>query len=219
LLSLETVEFLGALRRFIARRGRPSKIFSDNGKTFVAAASWLKKVMQDERLHDFLADKCISWQFNLSRAPWWGGQFERMVGLFKRAFYKTIGASLLTYGELCEIVLNVEVELNNRPLDYVEDDIQLPILTPASFLFQRSNRIPELETWREEKGDLRKRAKYLRSCKDALWKRWTSEYLKALRERHHCNRDGKSAKLGVGDVVIVRCDEKNRGKWPLGIVE
>ena len=59
LLSLETVEFLGALRRFIARRGRPSKIFSDNGKTFVGAASWLKKVMQDERLHDFLVDKCI----------------------------------------------------------------------------------------------------------------------------------------------------------------
>jgi hypothetical protein len=202
LLSLETVEFLGALRRFIARRGRPSKIFSDNGKTFVAAASWLKKVMQDERLHDFLADKCISWQFNLSRAPWWGGQFERMVGLFKRAFYKTIGASLLTYGELCEIVLNVEVELNNRPLDYVEDDLQLPILTPASFLFQRSNRIPELETWREEKGDFRKRAKYLRSCKDALWKRWTSEYLKALRERHHCNRDWKSVKLVVGDFII-----------------
>jgi hypothetical protein len=72
------------------------------------------------------------------------------------------------------------VELNNRPLDYVEDDLQLPILTPASFLFKRSNRIPELETWREEKGDLRKRAKYLQSCKDALWKRWTSEYLKAL---------------------------------------
>jgi hypothetical protein len=219
LLSLETVEFLGALRRFIPCRGRPSKIFSDNGKTFVAAASWLKKVMQDERLRDFLADKCISWQFNLSRAPWWGGQFGRMVGLFKCAFYKTIGASLLTCGELCEIVLNVEVELNNRPLHYVEDDLQLPILTPASLLFQRSNIIPELETWREEKGDLHKRAMYLRSCKDALWKRWTSEYLKALRERHHCNRDGKSAKLVVGDVVIVHCDEKNQAKWPLGIVE
>ena len=38
LLSLETVEFLGALKRFIARRGRPTKIFSDNGKTFAAAA-------------------------------------------------------------------------------------------------------------------------------------------------------------------------------------
>ena len=218
LLSLETAEFLGALKRFIARRGRPTKIYSDNGKTFVAAAKWLKKIMQDEQLHDFLADKRISWQFNLSRAPWWGGQFERLVGLFKRSFYKTIGAGLLTYAELCEVVLNVEVELNNRPLDYVDDDLQLPILTPASFLFQRSNRIPELESHREE-VDLRKRAKYLRSCKDALWKRWSSEYLTALRERHRCDRNRKSLKLSVGDMVIVRSDNRNRAKWPLGIVE
>ena len=116
LLSLETVEFLGALKRFIARRGRPKRIYADNAKTFVAAAKWLKKTMQDESFHDSLARYGISWQFNLSRAPWWGGQFERLVGLFKRPFYKTIGAGLLTYGELSEIVLNVEVELNNRPL-------------------------------------------------------------------------------------------------------
>ena len=95
LLSLETVEFLGALKRFIARRGRPTRIYSDNAKTCVAAAKWLKKAMKDEQLHDFLVDKAISWQFNLSRAPWWGGQFERLVGLFKRAFNKTIGAGLL----------------------------------------------------------------------------------------------------------------------------
>ena len=205
LLSLETVEFLGALKRFIARRGRPTKIYSDNGKTFVSATKWLKKAMKDEQLHDFLADKAISWQF------------ERLVGLLKRAFNKTIGG-LLTYPKLCDVVLNVEVELNNRPLDYMEDDPQFPVLTPASLLFQRSNRIPELEPWREL-VDLRKIAKYLRSRKDALWKRWSSEYLTALRERHRCDRDGKSLNLGVGDVVIVRSDERNRAKWPLGIVE
>ena len=174
--------------------------------------------MGDEQLNEFLADQRISWQFNLSRAPWWGGQFERLVGVFKGAFYKTIGSGLLTYAELCDVVLNVEVELNNRPLDYVEDDLQLPILTPASFLYQRPNRIPELEPWREE-ADFRKRAKHLRACKEALWKRWSSEYVKALRERHNCNRNVKSPNLSVGDVVMVRSDEKNRAKWPLGIVE
>ena len=62
--------------------------------------------------------------------------------LFKRAFYKTIGAGLLTYGELSEIVLNVEIELNNRPLSYIEDDFQLLLRTLASFLYQRSKRVP-----------------------------------------------------------------------------
>ena len=27
-------------------------------------------------------------KFNLSRAPWWGGQFEKMAGLVKQCLYK-----------------------------------------------------------------------------------------------------------------------------------
>ena len=78
--SLETGEFIKSLKRLIARRGRPTKIYSDNGKTFIAAANWLKKVRKDERLNIFLGTHEITWQFNLSRAPWRGGQFERLIG-------------------------------------------------------------------------------------------------------------------------------------------
>ena len=46
LSNLETKEFIQSLKRFIARRGRPSKVYSDNGKTFVAAAKWLEKVCE-----------------------------------------------------------------------------------------------------------------------------------------------------------------------------
>ena len=35
--SLEADSFLMALHRFIARRGKPQKIFSDNGTNFVAS--------------------------------------------------------------------------------------------------------------------------------------------------------------------------------------
>ena len=87
---------------------------------------------------------------------------------------------MLSRVELSEVVLEVETQLNRRPLSWVEDDVQLPVLTPASFLFQRANRLPELEPWREENRDPRKRAKHLKSCKDALRKRWTREYLAAL---------------------------------------
>jgi hypothetical protein len=45
-----------------------------------------------------------------------------------------------------EVLLDVEVALNNRPLSYMEDDIQMPTLTPNSMLFVNSNNIPELET-------------------------------------------------------------------------
>ena len=67
--SPETCEFTKSLKRLIARRGRASKIYSDDGKIFVAAASLLKKIRKDEKLHDSLARHSITWHFNLSRAP------------------------------------------------------------------------------------------------------------------------------------------------------
>lgn len=125
LKSLGKAEFVGSLKRFIAQRGRPEIIYSDNGSTFKAVDKWLKRVQQDERFHDLLAGLTIKWQFNQSRAPWWGGQFERLISLFKAAF---------TRKKLEEVVLDVEVALNNRPLTYLDQDIQLPVLTPNSML-------------------------------------------------------------------------------------
>ena len=134
--NLETTTFLASLKCFIARRGRPLKIFSDNGKTFIAAANLLIGIQKDEQVQGYLASEKIIWRFNLSQAPWWGGQFKQLVGLFKCAFYTAIGGGMLSWSELCEVMLDVETQLNRHPLSYVEDDVQLPLLTPSSFLFQ-----------------------------------------------------------------------------------
>ena len=217
--NLETKEFLASFKNFIARRGRPEKVYSDNGRTFVGAAQWIKQVMQDEKFQNFLAYEGIQWQFNLSRAPWWGGQFERMVGLVKGALHKCIGNGLLSWAELQEVLLDIEVALNNRPLSYVDEDIQLPILTPSSFLFGQPNMLPELEPYRIQEHDLRKRAKYLRKCKDTLWSRWTREYLRGLRERHRLKHSGEVTYPSKGEVVIIKSEEKNRAQWKLGVVE
>ena len=64
-----TGEFMRSFKRFIARRGRPQKVYSDNGRSFVFAANWLRGIMKDKRMHDHLAHHYIAWQFNLSRAP------------------------------------------------------------------------------------------------------------------------------------------------------
>ena len=58
----------------------------------------------------------------------------------------------------------------------------MQILTPNLMLFGQPNQIPEEEPTNVD-YDLRKRTKYLRKCKDVLWKRWATEYLKALRQR------------------------------------
>lgn len=59
--SLETQEFILSLKKFIARKGRPDKLYSDNGSTLVGAAGWLRKTMSDEKFSQFLAQNEIVW--------------------------------------------------------------------------------------------------------------------------------------------------------------
>ena len=169
--TLEMEEFLRCLKKFVAKRGRPKVIYSDNGGTSRGAASWIKKVMKNEKLHDYLAKNTIEWKFNLSWAPWWGGQFERLVGVFKGAFYKVFANRMLSFNELSEIVTDVEVAINKRLLDYIEEDVQVPLLTPNSLLFLQPNYLPELEVHHLEEPDLRQRARHLYRVKDAMWSR------------------------------------------------
>ena len=217
--SLSMEAFVISLKRFIARRGRPKLIYSDNGGTFKAAAKWLREAQKSEKFNNYLAQHSITWQFNLSRAPWWGGQFERLIGLFKSAFYKTIGNATLRWSELEELVLDVEITLNNRPLSYLEDDLQLPPLTPNSMLNLNLNDLPNPEPHQIPDTDLRKRAKYLARCKEMVWNRWSKEYVRALREQHRRAGGVQTPHPKVGDVVIIRGDSKNRNHWKLGVVE
>jgi len=174
--------------------------------------------MKDEKISGFLTQQRIDWKFNLSHAPWWGGQFERLIGLLRGSLFKTIGNRLLLWMELQKVLLDVEVVLNNRPLDYVEDDIQLPILTLSSLLHIQPNALPELESNHIQDYDLRERAKYLSKCKDAVWSHWTKEYLRGLHERHRLKRKGDSTHPAKGDVVIIKSDDKNHPQWKLGVV-
>ena len=151
--------------------------------------------------------------------PWWGGQFERLIGLVKRALHKTIGKGSLSWNELKEILVDIEVALNTRPLSYMEDDVQLPTLTPNSTMFIGSTFAPELEARHIQEKDLRKRARYLLKCKQAMWRRWSTEYLRGLPERHNQNHKKTSFTVKKGDVVIIQSDEQSRGKWHLGVVD
>ena len=151
-------------------------IFGQWKHLFVKASKWLKEVRNDERVRDLLEQYDISWKFNLSRAPWWGGQFKRLIGVVKSAMYKIIGGAMLTWDKLCDVILDMEIQINQRPLSYIEDDVELPTLTPTTFLFHRTSDLPESEPWRIEETDLRKRAKYLIACKNELWRRWKREY-------------------------------------------
>ena len=81
--DLTAATFLRCLRRFVGRRGAPKIMVSDNAKTFKAAAKALRELYTNKEVKNSLTNKGIDWRFNLERAPWWGGFFERLIGLVK----------------------------------------------------------------------------------------------------------------------------------------
>ena len=80
--SLDTESCLAAVTRFIARRGYPNTIISDNETNFVGAAIELKAFMNEwdkAKIESDLAQIKIAWKFNPPGAPHFGGICERLV--------------------------------------------------------------------------------------------------------------------------------------------
>ena len=74
-LEILTSEFLGCLRRFIVRRGKPKIVYSDNGKKFVGANNAFDKLNWDV-ISKYSSAKQIDWRFNPPSAAWWGVWWE-----------------------------------------------------------------------------------------------------------------------------------------------
>ena len=142
----------------------------------------------------------------------------RHKGTVKRALCKSVGSANVTWNEFKVLRLDVEVALNNRPLMYLEEDIQLSTVTPNIMMFGQPNFLPEEDVDSIEetnlRNDLRKRVKYLRGCKDVLWRRWKWEYVKTLRpERHKLNHKNEE-----NQIALIHNDKKNRGKLDIGVL-
>ena len=82
--DLTEKSFLQASRRFTSRKSLPYHMISDNASTYLAAADELKQLFQSPSLKDSLTRQGVEWQFIPKRAPWYGGFWERLIGLTKR---------------------------------------------------------------------------------------------------------------------------------------
>ena len=220
--DLSTGAFIRALRRFAGRRGAPVLIISDNAKTFKAADKTLKKLFNHPEVANELSGKMIEWKFNLERAPWWAGFFERMVGCVKRCLRKVLGNARLTFDELFTVLIEVEGTLNSRPLAYEYDEAGEEVLTPSHLIFgRRIKTVPDEIVEDEEEGESRYtgRFRYLSVRLAHFWNRWRREYLTDLREFHRTKVSTDPRSVQIGDVVTVYDESKRRGEWRLAVIE
>lgn len=72
-----------ALRWFIADRGHPSTIYSDNGTNLVVGERELREGsanLNSKLVTEEMTDRGIDWKFSPPSGPHFGGSWERLVG-------------------------------------------------------------------------------------------------------------------------------------------
>ena len=111
--------FLMAFRKFAGSRSLPTIMMSDSGSTYLSAASELRSLMESPTVKEELGRRSVSWQFIPKRAPWFGGFWERLIGLSKSAIKKVLGRRHVSLLTLETITVEVEATLNDRPLTFV----------------------------------------------------------------------------------------------------
>ncbi|UYV66910.1 hypothetical protein LAZ67_4003301 [Cordylochernes scorpioides] len=210
--SLSMEAFLQAFRRFIARRGRPLIVYSDNGTNFKGMANALKNI-------DFSRLKCdptlknITWKFIPPGAPWWGGWWERLIGMMKQLLFRILGQTSLGYEELSTVMCDVESLMNTRPLTYLtEESEDLAPLTPSLFLHEvREVGVPDLDLI--DNQTLSRKYQYIKRVREDLRERFRIEYFGFLRQE--TRRLKTTIPFKVGDMVLIGQESLKRLHWPL----
>lgn len=206
--------FIAALNRFIARRGKPRKIYSDNGTTFVGAFNELSKLLS-QSLNLNSIDPGIHFSFIPAYSPHFGGLWESAVRSTKHHLRRILGLTNLTFEEMATCLIQVEAILNSRPLTPLSDDpLDLVPLTPAHFLIGRSLiMLPHLNIENENITSLQ-RFRRIELLKQHFWTRFSNEYINFLQQRIKWRRS--SGELKKGDLVIIKDKTSPPLMWLMG---
>ncbi|KRX59253.1 hypothetical protein T09_9840 [Trichinella sp. T9] len=221
LSDLSAERFIQALNRFVARRGYPRIIQSDNFSTFKMADRQLKNLFAKpslDKIQRTMIRHRIEWKFITKRAPWNGGYWERLVRSVKNTLRKILEKTTLDEEELTTVLCEIEAKINARPLTFVGDDVKdADALTPFHFLIGRSFvDLPMMSTPTVEEDELPLNRKWRKRQQIILhfWKRWRNEYVTTFVSRTKWMTKRQEPK--EGDIVLVKEDNTKRENWPIG---
>ena len=224
--DLTTAAFLAALRRFVARRGLPTEVHSDNGLNFQGASNHLRELydlLRDPKVIAEITNEAsrrgIDWKFIPPRAPNFGGLWEAAVKSAKTSLIRVLGQRQLSFEDMSTVLTQIEAAMNSRPLTPLsEDPDELDVLTPGHFLTGTSLlAIPDPD-YSDIPTNRLQHYQQLQQLVQQHWNRWRREYISQL---HNQNQKFPLAtQLKAGQMVILKEDNKAAIEWPLArIVE
>ncbi|XP_055922955.1 uncharacterized protein LOC129953654 [Eupeodes corollae] len=220
--DLSTDAFLLALDRFVARRGRPSEIWSDNATNFHGAKRKLGELYElllnqqrNNIIVDYLSKDQIAWKFIPPSAPHFGGLWEAGIKSLKVHLKRVIGEHRLTFEEMYTLLTKIESLLNSRPM-WQTSDFEPAALTPSHFMIGESYSSVPTPDISQNDVLIRNNWSLLQALMQGFWKRWHQEYLTSLQSRPKWQKAQRN--LEVNDVVLLKEDNLPPSKWILGRV-
>ncbi|XP_064470382.1 uncharacterized protein LOC135385136 [Ornithodoros turicata] len=216
--------FLMAVRRFVARRGLPRKVYSDNFLTFKKAAREIPALLanQFQAVREYATQARITWEFIAERAAWWGGFWERMVRSVKDALRRTLGRSQLDFQQLLTVLTEVEAIVNSRPLTQMsEDPGDTQALSPSHrILGKRLTALPPIK--RRQTACVDAEPLEVLQVKERLltayWRQWNKDYLLQLRSAN-LSRHATSNSVQPHQLVLLADQRQPRMFWKLARVQ
>ncbi|XP_055615030.1 uncharacterized protein LOC129761337 [Toxorhynchites rutilus septentrionalis] len=222
--DLSSQAFIAALRRFVARWGRPELIECDNALNFRGAKRELDELTRlfetqqhQHRVTSSCANDGIAFKFIPPRSPNFGGLWEAAVKSLKKHLRSTLGNVILYLDSFLTLITQIESCLNSRPLTQLSaDPNDLEVLTPGHFLVHRPLvAVPEpslegismnrLDRWQQTQEYVRR-----------IWKQWQTDYLSGLQPRTRWTQRLDNVKLDT--MVLLKDENLPPLKWRLGRV-
>ncbi|GFT14719.1 integrase catalytic domain-containing protein [Trichonephila clavipes] len=216
--DLTTEAFLAYLRRFIARRSKPSVIWSDNATNFKGARNILNEwneICKSNRIQLFSAEEGIEWNFIPPASPHFGGLWEANIKSMKRILLRVAKSAIMNFEELTTLMAQIEAVLNSRPLSPLSSDPNdLNPLTPGHFLTNCAiSSFPEPYT-ASDSLPYHSRWKLIQSLRDKFWNRWSTEYLTHFQTR--AKWSVQNPNLMENQLVLLKDPNTKPLDWPMG---
>ncbi len=136
----------------------------------------------------------------------------------KTLLRKTIGAHILTFGELNTVLIQIVQVLNSRPLVLIDtsaEDGSTP-LTPGHFLIGCYSLHAFPHRGNTEKISSLRRWNLVQRLSEDFWRRWEKEYLRCLQRKSKWMTG--SQELCVDDILLLKDPEAFNRIWPMAHV-
>jgi hypothetical protein len=203
---------------FCSEYGTPSKVYSDNGSNLKHFEKTCRKISMEVCKRD---TPWVQWRFIPAASPWWGGFYERMVGMMKNILHKTC-ERMRVPSELHahHLVKQAQNCMNNRPLwGLSQDPGSVRIIKPNSFKnVTVENSTVETSDPIGVSTELLLKELYEAQHKRIaeIWQEFHLGYMSALRAHARKTKLKFTINdLKIGDLVLYESPGTVRNFWPI----